>query len=155
VLPGFVDAHTHVVFAGDRANEFELRLQGASYLDIMRTGGGIMSTVRATRAASLEQIVEQSQARLDQMLAHGTTTAEVKTGYGLDTATELKLLEAIEQLQTSQPLDLVTTFLGAHAFPEEFKGREEEYVALVVNEMLPAVAAHASPVTRHPSLFCD
>jgi imidazolonepropionase len=139
VLPGFVDAHTHGIFAGDRANEFEMRLQGASYLDIMRAGGGIMSTVRATRAASLEQIVAESGARLDAMLAHGTTTVEAKTGYGLDTATELKLLEAIRVLDKMHAVDLVPTFLGAHAVPEEFKGREDEYVELVVEEMLPRV----------------
>ncbi|MGE5138779.1 MAG: imidazolonepropionase [Rudaea sp.] len=139
VLPGFVDAHTHVVFAGDRANEFELRLTGASYVDIMKAGGGIMSTVRATRASSIEDIVEQSRARLERMLACGTTTAEVKTGYGLDTTSERKLLDAISRLSSVQPVDLIPTFIGAHAFPEEYRGREDEYVNLVVEEMLPAL----------------
>ncbi len=139
VLPGFVDAHTHVVFAGDRANEFELRLQGATYLDIQRAGGGIMSTVRATRAASPDELVAQSRARLDAMLAHGTTTAEVKTGYGLDTANELKMLDAIAALDADHAMDLIPTFLGAHVVPEEFKGREDAYVELVIEEMLPAV----------------
>ncbi len=154
VLPGFVDAHTHVVFAGDRANEFEMRLEGASYLDIMKAGGGIMSTVRATRAASLDLIVEQSRARLARMLAYGTTTAEVKTGYGLDTANELKMLHAIAKLSDSQPLDLLPTFLGAHAAPAEYKGREDEYVDLVVNEMLPMIQKSEAR-SQKSELFCD
>ncbi len=163
VLPGFVDAHTHVVFAGDRANEFELRLQGATYLDIQRAGGGIMSTVRATRAASPDELVAQSRARLDAMLAHGTTTAEVKTGYGLDTANELKMLDAIAALDADHAMDLIPTFLGAHVVPEEFKGREDAYVELVIEEMLPAVDGRRkaedgkppSSVVRPPSMFCD
>jgi len=163
VLPGFVDAHTHVVFAGDRANEFEMRLQGATYLDIQKAGGGIMSTVRATRAASLQDLVAQARARLDAMLAHGTTTAEVKTGYGLDPANELKMLDAIAALDAEHPIDLVPTFLGAHAVPEEYKGREDEYVDLIVNEMLPVVQnskfkiqnSSSLLVTRHSPLFCD
>ena len=163
VLPGFVDAHTHVVFAGNRANEFELRLRGVTYLEIQRAGGGIMSTVRATRAASLEELVAQTRPRLDAMLAHGTTTAEVKTGYGLDTANELKMLAAIDALDREHPIDLVPTFLGAHVAPEEFKGREDEYVRLVVEEMLPAVDGQRkttdsglpSSVVRFPPYFCD
>jgi len=140
VMPGFVDPHTHLVFAGDRADEFEMRLRGATYLEIMAAGGGIMSTVRATRAASLEELVAQSRKRLDRMLAHGTTTAEAKTGYGLDLENELKMLEAI------RTLDLVPTFLGAHVVPEEYKGRADEYVDLVVEEMLP----HLSPIAYRP-----
>ncbi|HZY42756.1 MAG TPA: imidazolonepropionase [Anaerolineae bacterium] len=152
VTPGFVDPHTHVVFAGDRANEFEQRIAGATYMQIMNAGGGIMSTVRATRAASVDQLVEQTRARLDQMLLYGTTTAEAKTGYGLETATELKMLEAIGQLDRSHTIDLVPTFLGAHAIPTEYTGREDAYTNLVVEEMLPAVLSF-SP---HPSaLFCD
>ena len=139
VLPGFVDAHTHVVFAGDRANEFEMRLQGATYLEIQKAGGGIMSTVRATRAASPDELVAQSRLRLDAMLAHGTTTAEVKTGYGLDVENEIKMLRAIAALDAQHSLDLVPTFLGAHVVPEEYKGREDEYVELLVREMLPRV----------------
>src|SRR6266540_3463319 len=109
VLPGFVDAHTHVVFAGDRVDEFERRLEGATYLEIMAAGGGIMSTVRATRAASEGQLVAESAARLRQMLAHGTTTAEAKSGYGLTTADELKMLQVIDQLNAEQPVELVPT----------------------------------------------
>ena len=149
VMPGFVDPHTHVVFAGDRANEFEQRIAGATYLEIMNAGGGIMSTVRATRAASLDELVDQTRARLDRMLAHGTTTAEAKTGYGLELTAELKMLDAIAQLEAEHPIDLVPTFLGAHAIPAEYKGREDTYTDLVVNEMLPAV----SSFTLHPSSF--
>lgn len=139
VLPGFVDAHTHVAFAGDRANEFEMRLRGASYLDLLKAGGGIMNTVRATRAGSLQHIVAETRARLDRMLAYGTTTAEAKTGYGLDTPTELKLLQAIYQLDATHLIDLIPTFIGAHAIPAEYKGRADEFVDVVVDEMLPAV----------------
>ncbi len=154
VLPGFVDAHTHVVFAGDRANEFEMRLQGATYREIQQAGGGIMSTVHATRAASLDDIVAQSQERLARMLANGTTTAEAKTGYGLDTETELKLLKAISILDSTQPMDLIPTFLGAHVVPPEYKGREDNFVDLVVGEMLPAIRNAHLPF-RNPRLYCD
>jgi imidazolonepropionase len=139
VMPGFVDPHTHAVWAGDRANEFEMRLAGATYMEIMNAGGGIMSTVRKTREASVEQIVTETRARLRRMLEYGSTTIEIKTGYGLETTAELKLWEAIARLQAEGPWDIVATFLGAHAVPTEFKGREDEYVDLVVNEMLPAI----------------
>ncbi len=152
VMPGFVDPHTHVVYAGDRANEFEKRIAGATYMQIMNAGGGIMSTVRSTRAASVDQLVEQTRARLDRMLMHGTTTAEAKTGYGLETPAELKMLEAIKRLAADHPIELVPTFLGAHAIPAEYKDREDDYTDLVVDEMLPAV----SSFIPHPSsLFCD
>ncbi len=154
VLPGFVDAHTHVVFAGDRVDEFELRLQGATYLEIMAAGGGIMSTVRATRAASEDQLVAESAARLRQMLAHGTTTAEAKSGYGLTTADELKMLRVIDTLNAAQPLELVPTFLGAHALPTEYADRADEYLTLVIDEMLPAVRARGEPLP-FVDIFCD
>lgn len=150
ILPGFVDAHTHVVFAGERANEFQMRLQGATYLDIQAAGGGIMSTVRATRAASPDELVEQSRARLDVMLAHGTTTAEVKTGYGLDVDNELKMLAAIDRLNGEHVMDLVPTFLGAHVVPDEFRGRADAYVDLVTQEMLPRL-----PAAVAVDVFCD
>jgi imidazolonepropionase len=154
VMPGFVDPHTHVVFAGDRANEFEQRIAGATYQQIMNAGGGIMSTVRATRAATLDELMAQTRARLDRMLAHGTTTAEAKTGYGLETAAELKMLDAIARLDAEHPIDLVPTFLGAHAIPAEYKGREEAYTDLVVTEMLPTIARQ-QPTANNQPLFVD
>jgi len=138
VCPGFVDPHTHIVFAGDRLNEFELKIQGAEYLDILAAGGGIVSTVKQTRDASFESLVDQSRRRLDKMLACGTTTGEIKTGYGLDAETELKMLRVIEELDKTHPIDLVPTFLAAHAVPPEFKGNTDGYVALISGEMLPA-----------------
>lgn len=154
VMPGFVDPHTHLVFAGDRAAEFEMRLAGATYLEIMAAGGGIMNTVRATRAASLEDLVDQTRQRLDVMLTHGTTTVEAKTGYGLDTENELKMLEAIRLLDQSHPVDLIPTFLGAHAIPAEYRGRVDEYVDVVVEEMLPRVE-NEGYLTNSQPFFCD
>jgi imidazolonepropionase len=158
VCPGLVDPHTHVVYAGDRADEFERRIGGATYLEIMAAGGGILSTVRATRAASADQLVAESRARLDQMLRLGTTTAEAKTGYGLDLATELRQLEAIATLDASHDVDLVPTFLAAHALPPEYAGQPDAYIALVVEEMLPAAAAwhrESSFARRGVPLFVD
>ncbi len=140
-IPGFVDPHTHACYAGDRAHEFELRIKGASYSELMAAGGGIMSTVRATRAASKAELIAQTRPRLDQLLAHGTTTVEIKTGYGLDTATELTMLEAIAELAQTHPIGIVPTFMGAHAIPSEYRDDPEAFVSLVVEEMLPAVAA--------------
>jgi len=153
VIPGFVDPHTHIVWAGDRAGEFEMRVAGKTYMEIMAAGGGIMSTVHATRAATLDELVAQTRARLARMLAHGTTTAEAKTGYGLETAAELRTLDAIRRLQVEQPVDLIPTFLGAHAVPAEYRDRPDAYVDLVVKEMLPAFKSQIS----HPQspLFCD
>jgi len=158
VCPGFVDPHTHVVYAGDRVDEFELRIQGASYMEIMAAGGGIMSTTKAVRAASTDHLVAESRPRLDAMLRLGTTTAEVKSGYGLDTNSELKMLKAIESLDQSHPLTLIPTFMGAHAIPQEYKGRTEAYVQLVIEDMLPAVQAWYQQSHFHAagtSLFCD
>lgn len=156
VMPGFVDPHTHCVFAGHRADEFEMRLKGASYMEIMAAGGGIMNTVRATRAASVDDLVRESMPRLHRMLAHGTTTAEAKTGYGLTTADEVKMLHAIAALNREQPVELVPTFLGAHAIPAEYKGNAEAFVDLVVDEMLPAVAALPAEVRpRFCDVFCE
>lgn len=137
VCPGFVDPHTHIVYAGDRLNEFELKIKGAEYLEILAAGGGIISTVRNTRAASVESLVEQGLARLDKMLACGTTTCEIKTGYGLDTATELKMLEVIAELDRRHAIDIVPTFLAAHTVPPEFNGNPNGYVDLICDEMLP------------------
>lgn len=138
VLPGFVDPHTHAVYAGDRLNEFELRIKGASYLEIMASGGGINSTARATRQSSLSELVDTSYRSLEKMFRLGATTVEVKTGYGLDLAIELKLLAAIAALDEALPLDLVPTFLPAHAIPPEFTGRSSDYVDLIVEVMIPA-----------------
>lgn len=141
VCPGFIDPHTHVVYAGERVAEFEQRIAGAAYLDIMAAGGGIMATARAVRAASLAQLVEETRPRLEAMLRLGTTTAEVKTGYGLDSASEGKMLEAIAALDAAQPIDLVPSFLGAHAIPSEYRDRPDAYTSLVIEEMLPMAAA--------------
>ncbi len=154
VTPGLVDPHTHVIWAGDRAEEFARRIAGATYQEIMAAGGGINRTVRATRAADLSALVEQSKRRLDAMLAHGTTTVECKTGYGLQTTTEIAMLSAIALLDAEHPLDLVPTFLGAHAVPPEYADDADGYVQLVVEEMLPAVANWRAE--HWPGqLFCD
>lgn len=153
VMPGFVDAHTHVVYAGDRAAEFEQRIRGATYLEIMAAGGGIMSTVRATRAASQEALLEQSRARLDRMLAYGTTTVEAKTGYGLDGPTERRTLQVIAELGRSHIIDLVPTYLGAHAFPTEYAARPDAFVDFIVED-LGKLAAEGQPV-EFVDVFCD
>ena len=140
VLPGFVDAHTHPVFAGNRADEFEMRAGGKTYQEIAALGGGIKSTVRKTRAASEDDLVEAGKRHAQWFLRCGTTTVEAKSGYGLTTEDELKMLRAIRRLNNETPLDFVPTFLGAHTAPDEFKGRGSEYVDLVVEEMLPRVA---------------
>jgi imidazolonepropionase len=153
VLPGFVDPHTHAVYAGDRWHELQQRLSGASYAEIAAAGGGIVSTVRATRAAPAEQIAAQTCARLDDMLRCGTTTCEVKSGYGLDTASELKLLRVVRDLNRTHPIDLVPTFLGAHGIPPEYRDSEGRYVDIVINEMLPAVAAEG--LAAWCDVFCE
>ena len=141
ITPGLIDCHTHLVHGGDRAAEFELRLKGATYEDIAKAGGGIRSTVTATRAASEEQLVETALARLDRMQAEGLTTIEVKSGYGLSLADERKCLKVARMLEKARPVTVRTTFLGAHAVPPEFEGRREAYMDSVIAEMLPALAA--------------
>ena len=141
LCPGFVDAHTHTVFGGNRAAEFELRIKGASYLEIMAAGGGIVSTVRHTRAASMDELVTSASGRLDEMLALGTTTVEIKTGYGLNVDDELKMLRVIERLDRDHPCDIVPTLLAAHAVPPEFEGDAEAYTRCVIDEILPEAAA--------------
>jgi len=138
-MPGFVDPHTHLIWAGDRANEFEMKMGGMAYLDILAAGGGIISTVKATRTASMETLIAQTRPRLLRMFAHGTTTAEAKTGYGLQTSTELRLLKALLALDDESPLDLVMTFLGAHAIAPEFKDNPQGYTDEVANTMLPVL----------------
>ena len=151
LVPGFVDPHTHVVFAGDRRDELRRRLGGATYAEIAAAGGGILSTVRATRAASDDELVEQSRVRLAEMLREGTTTAEAKSGYGLDVETEVRMLKTVELLNAMQPVELVPTFIGAHEVPPDFRGRQSDYVRHVIDEMIPAAAPHAAWC----DVFCD
>lgn len=140
VCPAFVESHTHFVFAGNRFDEFELKIKGADYLEILQNGGGILSTVRQTREADLESLIEQSRKRLDKLLASGVTVCEVKTGYGLDFETEMKMLEAIAELDKTHEVDLIPTFLPAHAVPPEFKENSDEYVRIICEEMIPKAA---------------
>lgn len=141
ITPGLIDCHTHLVHAGNRANEFQARLEGATYQDIAAAGGGILATLRATRAASIEQLIEESLPRLDALLAEGVTSIEIKSGYGLDIEHERRMLQAARQLAGLRRVDVHTTFLGAHAVPPELQGRADEYIDHVVNDMLPALAA--------------
>ncbi len=151
VIPGFVDSHTHAVFAGDRSHEFAMRLEGATYEELQAAGGGIYSTVRDTRAASLEQLVGDSLPRIARMLASGTTTIEVKTGYGLDVDTEVKMLDAIDEICNVLPIDTIPTFLGAHVVAPEFLDDRGSYVDLVGGKMMDAVAGRVAYV----DVFCD
>ena len=153
VVPGFVDAHTHLAFAGDRDDEIRRRLAGASYEEIAAAGGGIVRTVEATRAASVGELAGLVSGRLDEMLRCGTTTAEVKSGYGLETTAELRSLEAIRLAARSHPVTVVPTFLGAHEVPREHRGDRSRYLELLLNEMLPAVAEHRLAVFA--DVFCE
>jgi len=153
VTPALVDCHTHLVYAGSRATEFELRLEGASYEEIARRGGGILSTVTATRTISEDELVEQSLPRLDALLSEGMGTVEVKSGYGLDIETELKMLRVARRLGEMRNVCVKTTFLGAHAIPPEFSGRADEYIDLVCQESLPA--AHAEGLADAVDGFCE
>ncbi|MEF3274293.1 MAG: imidazolonepropionase [Chloroflexus sp.] len=158
VCPGLIDCHTHIVYAGDRLDEFEQRCAGATYQEIMAAGGGILRTMHLTRAATTIELVEATLPRLRQMLCAGVTTAEVKTGYGLDREAELRQLAAIALLNSAQPIELTPTFLPAHAVPPEFAGRAEAYVDLVVEEMLPLAQEwyRSSPFATHNiPLFVD
>ena len=140
ITPGLVDCHTHLVFGGNRAHEFELRLQGASYEEIARAGGGIVSTVAATRASSEAELVASALPRLDALIGEGVTTVEIKSGYGLNTETEMRQLSAARAVGRNRPVSIRTTFLGAHALPPEADGDKDRYIDLVCSEMLPAVA---------------
>ncbi len=153
LLPGFVDSHTHLIFGGFRPDEFGWRLRGESYMSIMERGGGIQSTVNATREASEDELVEKAQWFIDRMSEMGVTTVEAKSGYGLDSDTELKMLDAIERLacKTGQRAEVVATFLGAHAVPREYAGRTGEYVDLIINEMLPRFKGKA----KCCDVFCE
>ena len=153
VLPGFVDPHTHVVFAGDRLGELRRRLAGATYAEIAAAGGGIAATVAATRNASEDELVSATRPRLDEMLASGTTTCEAKSGYGLTTESELRQLRAIARLNAEHAIDLVPTFLGAHDVPAEYTSRRADYVGLVINEMIPQVVEEA--LAEWCDVFCE
>ena len=153
VTPGLVDPHTHVVYGGSREGEFEKRLQGVSYMDIMNAGGGIHATTSMTREATEEALIEQTVKRLDSFLRHGVTTVEGKSGYGLDLENELKQLRVMKKLQTKHVIDLVPTFMGAHAVPTDYKGREDAFVDLIINEILPIVAQEK--LAKFNDVFCE
>lgn len=151
VTPGLVDPHTHVAYGGSREGEFEKRLQGTSYMDIMNAGGGIHATMRMTREATKEELVEQTTKRLDSFLEHGVTTVEGKSGYGMNLETELKQLTVMKKLNAEHPIDLVPTFMGAHAVPSEYKGKEDDFVDYLIETMLPEVAELA----EFNDVFCE
>lgn len=142
VTPGLVEGHTHMVFGGYRQNEIPLKLKGAGYLDILRAGGGILDTVRKTRAAGFEELYQKTEGFLDEMMGFGVTTCEAKSGYGLDFDTEIKMLEVLKKLNEDHPMDIVSTFMGAHAIPEEYKGRADAFIDMLCEELLPYVKEH-------------
>lgn len=153
VTPGLIDCHTHMVFGGYRQGEIPLKLRGASYLDILRAGGGILDTVGKTRSATEDELYEKTRAFLDEMLSYGVTTAESKSGYGLDLENELKQLRVNKRLQETHKMDLVSTFLGAHAIPEEYKGKADEYIDLLCDVVLPAVKEQK--LADFVDVFCE
>jgi imidazolonepropionase len=153
VTPGFIDCHTHIVYAGNRSDEFEARLNGATYEDIARKGGGIMSTVRATRAAGVDELVRQSAPRVASLLAEGVTTLEIKSGYGLDAPAEERMLRAARRIGELMPVTVRTSFLGAHALPPEFAGRADDYIDHLCTHMLPALAAQG--LVDAVDAFCE
>lgn len=153
ITPGLIDPHTHFVYGGSREKEFEMRLEGASYMDIMNAGGGIHATARMTRESTEEELYRQAERRLDSFLRHGVTTVEGKSGYGMELQTELKQLNVMKQLNERHPVDIIPTFMGAHAVPPEFKGREDDFVSLITDEMIPAVAAEKLAVFN--DVFCE
>ena len=153
VLPGFIDPHTHLIFGGYRAEEFSWRLSGVSYMEIMQRGGGIVNTVRATRKAAKNELIELGKKRLDSMLSFGVTTVEGKSGYGLDRDTEIKQLEVMRELDASHPVDIVSTFLGAHAVPEEYRDRADGFIDYLISEVLPDIAA--LKLAEFCDVFCE
>jgi imidazolonepropionase len=153
VMPGFVDSHTHLVFAESRAAEYEQRIAGATYEQIAKSGGGILSSVRKLRAASATDLKSRAHTRLRYFAAHGTTTLEAKTGYGLDFASEIKTLEVMRELRLEQPLDIATTFMGAHVVPPEYRGRPNDYADLVARIWIPYVAR--TGLAQYCDVFCD
>ena len=153
VTPGFVDPHTHIIFDGSRENEFQMKLEGKSYLEILQAGGGILKTVRETRKASLEKLVENGKKILDRMMSYGTTTVEAKSGYGLSTESEIKILKALQNLNEEHPLDIVSTFLGAHAIPLEYKDKPDDYVELIISDMIPKIVKEG--LAEFCDVFCE
>ncbi|CRK80883.1 imidazolonepropionase [Neobacillus massiliamazoniensis] len=153
VTPGLVDPHTHLVFGGSREQEFNMRLQGATYMEIMNTGGGIHSTTRQTKAATHEELFQESYERLNQFLLHGVTTVEAKSGYGMDWDTEVKQLEVARQLNEKHVVDVVRTFMGAHAVPKEYKENPDEFVRVLIEEMIPKVAEMG--LAEFNDVFCE
>ena len=153
VTPGLVDGHTHLVFGGYRQHEIAMKLAGAGYLDILRAGGGILDTVRKTRDASEEELYEKSRAFLDEMLGFGVTTCEAKSGYGLDPESELKMLNVIRALDTKHVMDVAATFMGAHAIPPEYEGRGDEYIDMMINELMPMVREQG--LAEFCDVFCE
>jgi imidazolonepropionase len=153
VMPGLIDSHTHIVFGGSRENDFEQRIQGLSYLEIAERGGGILSTVEATRKASFEELLSPGKKRLNRMLSSGVTTVEAKSGYGLSLKDELKILKVMRALDEDHPVDIVPTFLGAHAVPKEFKNNRKDYVHLLMEEMIPRVAE--GKLAEFCDVFCE
>jgi imidazolonepropionase len=153
VTPGFVDAHTHLVFAGNRANEFEQRIAGATYQQIAAAGGGILRTVALTRAATVDELLTEARRHRDWMLRSGTTTMEAKSGYGLDQPTELRMLQVLAQLDSEGPARIIPTLLAAHTVPPEFADRRDEYIRWIVEELIPEVAAQG--LARYCDVFCD
>lgn len=153
LLPGFIDCHTHLVYGGSRANEFEQRLLGVSYADIAKQGGGIRSTVKATRAASHEQLLQSAIARAKRLAHEGVTCIEIKSGYGLDLDTEIKMLKVAKELEQYVDLSVVTTYLGAHAVPAEFHGKADEYIDFVCNEVMPQISAQG--LASAVDVFCE
>jgi len=153
VMPGLIDAHTHLVFAGSRENEFEQRIQGLSYQEIAGRGGGILSTVEATRQASFDELLSLGKRRLDRMLSKGVTTVEGKSGYGLSLQDEMKILRVMKALRESHPMELVPTFLGAHTFPKEFREDRARYMSLLIEEMIPGVAQEG--LAEFCDVFCE
>lgn len=142
VTPGLVEGHTHMVFGGYRQHEIPMKLKGAGYLDILRAGGGILDTVRKTRAAGFEELYDKTEGFLDEMMGLGVTTCEAKSGYGLDFDTEIKMLKVLKKLNEDHPMDIVATFMGAHAIPEEYKGKADEFIDMLCEELMPYVKEH-------------
>ena len=153
ITPGFVDPHTHIIFDGSRENELEMKLEGKSYIEILEAGGGILKTVTATRKASKEKLVKNGMKILDKMMAFGTTTVETKSGYGLDVESEIKSLLAAKELNFEHPIDVISTFLGAHAVPPEYEGETDDYVDLIISEMIPKVAQEE--LAEFCDVFCE